>query len=693
LYFKELISNVVDTPSPDGGGKIARETFNIVHNDRSMICSNTPRSFLNERSCILSNEPTACAANSFDPNGGANRPNFYVKVNEETIRGIYDFTGGGSEGTRYLYALDGLRLKDDKSLEFPCERAKSRWIPIKCTGAATSLDKTVHEIFSMMLFYNDDKNEFVRDIWNWWSVECPAPVYQLTGFEVQDQDGKRCWKNVHPDYLSVYDLTNWARLDGHPGNSDKRNPIKEFAARGDTTLNFPNWHSMNYWADNKYNFGYLGRLGDTVHYYSLPNELRSEKLNEYFGFTADDITYEDSNGILVCGSPNEVANDLSLGGSQDRGAYDATITYYTTTDPVDILNQKRIIWTHAALTAKDQLRQRMAWAISQILVVNPKAVSDGESLTETMTTYYDIFVRNAFGNYRDILKEVSYSPVMAEMLTYYGSKSTDYTWRTYGNVEYADENFAREIMQLFTIGLYKLQPNGNVVNDSNGYPIRSYSNDDIVEYARAWTGFEARPIRGNIETIYLGNRIDPMRINVAYRDPFPKMGLNRKYIGDGNPLCADLPDKHFLKAGAVYRLLGRNSTPDLLNDPIEWSTDPYTKRVSIKPNGDSSLFAKLCGSIDASSCRFESKVVLDTNLPCHDIECSLDNVRVVEVNGVFYEYIRVPCVYQAFFQNAKMIIRRNSGWDLMCADPRTQVASAACCKSTAQSGTWNDKVS
>ena len=65
----------------------------------------------------------------------------------------------------------------------------------------------------------------------------------------------------------------------------------------------------------------------------------------------------------------------------------------------------------------------MAWALSQILIVTPKQI--GESgLSEAYLNYYDIFVRNAFGNYRDVLKEVSQSPMMAEMLSFLESKSS-----------------------------------------------------------------------------------------------------------------------------------------------------------------------------------------------------------------------------------------------------------------------------
>ena len=692
--MKKTFSNTVENPSPDGGGKIARETFNIVQFDRTAICANAERTFLNEEKCFLSNEPTACESGKYDPNGGVNRPNFYVSITPETIRGIYNVTGGGAEGTRYLYAIDGLRVKEDKSISSPCERTGSRWIPINCTGAELQLDPTVQDIFSNLLYNHNDPNPYIRDVWNWWGTRCPESVFQISGFEVKDKVEDKCWRNVHPDHLSVYDMTFWARLDGHPGNSLILNPIKEFAAAGKSTLFFPSWHSMNRWADNEWNLGgYIGRFGDTVHYYNLGNDLRSQQLNEYFGFSADDINYTDTKGVLVCGSPNEVKNDIFLGGSQGRGAFDSCNKDFLTTDQADFTKQKRIIWTHAALEAPDQLRQRVAWALSQILVVSPGAVNEGELRTEAMTAYYDIFIRNAFGSYRDILKEVSYSGIMGQMLTYYGSRSTAYTWRTSGNVEYADENYAREIMQLFTTGMLKLKNDGNVIMDSKGNPIRVYTNEDIVEYARVWTGFESRVHRGNIENLWHLNHVDPMKINMDFRDIFPKMGLDRKYIGDGYPLCSDLPDKHFLKVGALYRLLGSSSSPELMKDPKEWASDVKAKRIKLETNGPNSLFAKLCSASDPLLCNYKPVVTLDTNLSCSGVECSLDTLRVVEVgNGIFYEYIRPRCVYQAFFKDATMIVRRRDWGDVSCADPRTLTASAACCNDGAYTGSWNDMV-
>ena len=475
-------------------------------------------------------------------------------------------------------------------------------------------------------------------------------------------------------------------MNGHPGNSPSRNPIKEFAARGSTSINFPSWHSMSQFSDNKYNFGFVGRLGDRVHYYSLPKELRSQELNKFFGFTPSALNYTASKGVLVCGSPLEVANDLSLGGGQSRGAYDARVIDFVSTTDDNFTKQKRIVWTQIAVAAKDQLRQRVAWALSQILVVSPSAVLDDEVLTEATTTYYDIFVRNAFGSYRSILKEVSYSPLLAQMFTFYGSKSTAYTWRTRGELEYADENYACEIMQLFTIGMHKLRNDGSRVLESNGNPVRAFTNDDIVEYARVWPGFESRALRGNIENVYGTNNVDPMRINTEYRDVFPKMGLDRKYNGDGVPLCANLPAKHFLKKGATYRLLGRSPAPLLMSDPKVWLSDKLAKRTKLQPNGANSLYFKLCGNLSTSTCALKPIIILNANLGCFRTECSVDTVRVVEVgNGIYYEYVPLPCVYQAFYQNAKMIVCSREWWDLTCADPRIHIASAALCVNE----TWN----
>ena len=79
--------------------------------------------------------------------------------------------------------------------------------------------------------------------------------------------------------------------------------------------------------------------------------------------------------------------------------------------------------------------------------------------------------------------------MMSETLSYYQSKSSEYVWKQKKRREFPDENFSRELCQLFSIGLVELNMNGTNRLDEKGMTIRTYSNTDIMEYARAWTGF------------------------------------------------------------------------------------------------------------------------------------------------------------------------------------------------------------
>ena len=78
---------------------------------------------------------------------------------------------------------------------------------------------------------------------------------------------------------------------------------------------------------------------------------------------------------------------------------------------------------------------------------------------------------------------------MAEMLTFYQSKSKEYVWNMQRKVKFPDENFAREIMQLFTVGIEKMNIDGTIILDASGKSIPVYSNKEITEYSRVWTGF------------------------------------------------------------------------------------------------------------------------------------------------------------------------------------------------------------
>ena len=156
------------------------------------------------------------------------------------------------------------------------------------------------------------------------------------------------------------------------------------------------------------------------------------------------------------------------------------------------------------------------------------------------------------------------------------------------------------------------------------------------------------------------------------------MGLNKWYIGDGMPLCVDLPSKHFLKKGATYRLLGTSSSPRYLREPAGWAKSQNTRRLLLSPN--SKLYEKLCNQAvpGTGPCRYEAKVVLDEVLPCYGDECEIESPRVLEVEpGLYYEYSHVRCTQQAFYSDAKTMRRKGSTY--FCGDPRTETGALGCC--------------
>ena len=138
-------------------------------------------------------------------------------------------------------------------------------------------------------------------------------------------------------------------------------------------------------------------------------------------------------------------------------------------------------WTRS-IEGDDQLRQRMGFALSQILVAS---YNDGNLADHPVATanYMDIMSAGGLGNFRQTLENITYSPAMAMWLTYLKNQKADAA----GEVV-PDENYAREIMQLFTIGTLELQSNGELELDAGGDPIETYDNDDVTELAKVFTG-------------------------------------------------------------------------------------------------------------------------------------------------------------------------------------------------------------
>ena len=238
-----------------------------------------------------------------------------------------------------------------------------------------------------------------------------------------------------------------------------------------------------------------------------------------------------------------------------------------------------------------------------------------------------------------------------------------------------------QVMQLYTIGLHDLNPDGTVKRDMFGRVISTYTNRDILSNARVMTGFTFTARRGNVEELERSekSRQDPLRIEVDKHDFFPKSSIDGGWIGDRYPLCVDLPKYHFLKMGAKFVFRGDSSLPRKHYNPPHWDSDESIKRFVLSPG--SGLYDALCNPGDGGSCTFANTVTLESNLACFKKECRVDDLEVVQVQpGAFYEYIRQPCVDLSFFENPKKVITGYSPWirrvgrrhtHAMCANPRS----------------------
>lgn len=189
-------------------------------------------------------------------------------------------------------------------------------------------------------------------------------------------------------------FSSTALEETHPGNmiammEGEPNPIKKWIdVDGSIFLTYPSFptndvphHPTERWNTHSTHFSKLGRFGDVVKFVDLPNEMRLDEVAQYFG----ESSTIGGSGVVVCGSPYETANDPSHG----------QVFEVTTGKDTDwgLWRQRESVFAMAGLHADDQLRQRVAWAFSQLLVIAQKAIEVEESHTEAFLTYYDIFVR------------------------------------------------------------------------------------------------------------------------------------------------------------------------------------------------------------------------------------------------------------------------------------------------------------
>lgn len=151
-----------------------------------------------------------------------------------------------------------------------------------------------------------------------------------------------------------------------------------------------------------------------------------------------------------------------------------------------------------AVTAPDQLRQRVKLALSEIFVIS---VTDTHVDELGAASFYDMLGANAFGNFRTLLEQVTLHPMMGTYLTWLANQKEDPT-----TGRHPDENYAREVMQLMTIGVTKLNNDGTPQVDQTGARIATYSAEDITDLAKVFTGYSWYSPNPTNSTFLGGNR-------------------------------------------------------------------------------------------------------------------------------------------------------------------------------------------
>ena len=197
----------------------------------------------------------------------------------------------------------------------------------------------------------------------------------------------------------------------------------------------------------------------------------------------------------------------------------------------DITVVKQRFFTNA-LTGQDQLRQRVAWSLAQTFVVSNQKIGDPSAFTSWM----NMLQKDAFGNFSTLLNDVTLSPTMGRYLDMVGNDKPDPN-----SGHQPNENYAREILQLFSVGLAQLNPDGTPQVDGNGIPLPTYTQDTIIGFAHVFTGWAYPTKAGQTPSFYNGEYYGgPMIPFDNHHDTGQKLLLNGVVLGTGGTTQSDL---------------------------------------------------------------------------------------------------------------------------------------------------------
>jgi len=194
-----------------------------------------------------------------------------------------------------------------------------------------------------------------------------------------------------------------------------------------------------------------------------------------FGATSNDIA-----AVQSVGYAGWIANQFSLPAT--HGLPNVLANPYS--DPTDLYQSPLWFntWWQNSITAPDQLRQRVAFALSEIFVVSENGTLQNHA--DALSSYYDMLLDHAFGNFRSLLESGSLHPAMGVYLSALGNNAGSIITGIH-----ADENYAREVQQLFSIGLNRLWPDGTLILNSQENLVPTYGQNEIMGFASVFTGW------------------------------------------------------------------------------------------------------------------------------------------------------------------------------------------------------------
>lgn len=226
-------------------------------------------------------------------------------------------------------------------------------------------------------------------------------------------------------------------------------------------------------------------------------------------------------------------------------------------------------WWKNALSAPDQLRQRVAFALSEIFVISD-VDGDLSAAPAGLASYYDVLLHDGLGNFRTLLEDVTLHPAMGHYLNMLYNDKANPAAGTAPN-----ENYGREVMQLFTIGLKKLNPDGSLLLDRNALPIATYGQDEVKGFSYVFTGWNFAQSGSPVWNYVPPNYRQPMQLVPGHHDLSAKRLLDGVMLPAGQSGAQDLKDaldmlfNHpnggpFICRQLIQRLVTSNPSPGYL---------------------------------------------------------------------------------------------------------------------------------